>query len=320
MRDRVAIFVMTALLLPAVLAAQTRESGPWWPHSEWGPEDESGASNRITPQKVLQAIGVVRTGEIYDLGHPLEPGMPALFNRTYAIESSSRDPERGTNRYVGQEDFIAGQLGHLGTQLDALAHAGRVVDMEDGTTQHVFYNGFTGSEMDTRYGFAHLGVENVRPIVTRGILIDIAGYKGERLPHGYEVTVEDMLGALERQGMSDADFTTGDAIVFRYGWSQLWDQPDVFMTNPPGVGPTVAEWVIARGPAVFGSDTGSQISVPGGGGGVHQEFLTFNGIPMAEYMNLERLAVDEVYEFMLIVIPLPLVGATGSPIRPLAIR
>ncbi len=192
--------------------------------------------------------------------------------------------------------------------------------MEDGTTEDVFYNGFTGSEMDTRYGFARLGVENVKPVVTRGVLIDIAGYRGDRVPHGYEVTIDDVLGALERQGMSADDFTEGDAIVFRYGWSQLWDQPEVVMRNGPGVGPAVAEWVIERQPAIFGSDSGSQIPVPGGGGGMHQQFLTFNGIPMAEYMNLEILAEDEVYEFMFVVIPLKFVGATGSPIRPLAIR
>ena len=57
MRDRVAICLMATLLVPAVSAAQTRESGSWWPHAEWGPEDESGASNRITPQKVVEAIG-----------------------------------------------------------------------------------------------------------------------------------------------------------------------------------------------------------------------------------------------------------------------
>ena len=320
MSDKVVICLMAALLTPAVSSAQTRASGPWWPQSEWGAEDESGASNRITPQKVLEAIGLVRTGEVYDLGHPLEPGMPALFERTYAIESSSRGSAIAANDYVGQEDFFAGQLGHLGTQIDAFAHAGREVEMEDGTTEHVFYNGFTGREMDSRYGFAHLGIENIKPIVTRGVLIDIAAYKGERLPHGYEVTVEDLEGAMDRQGLSDADFSTGDAIIFRYGWAQLWDQPEEVMTNAPGIGPAVGEWVINRSPAIFGSDTGSQIAVPGGAGGLHQQFLTFNGIPMAEYMNLEALAADEVYEFMLVVTPLPLVGATGSPIRPLAIR
>lgn len=320
MRNAIAMWLVAILSMPPIAAAQTRESGPWWPQPQWGPNDEAGASNRITPQKVLEAIGVVTTGEVFDLAHNLEPGMPALFNRTYAIEASARDPERGTNRYVGQEEFLAGQLGHLGTQLDGLAHAGRLVDMEDGSTQPVFYNGFTGSEMDTRYGFRHLGVENVKPIITRGVLIDIAGYKGARLSPRYEVTVEDVLGALERQGMSEADFTEGDAIILRYGWAQLWDQPDVVMRNAPGAGPAVAEWVIERQPAIFGSDSGSQIPVPGGGGGLHQQFITFNGIPMAEYMNLEGLAEAEVYEFMLVVIPLKLVGATGSPIRPLAIR
>ncbi len=320
MRERLATYLLVTVLLPGLLLAQTRESGPWWPHPEWGAEDEAGASNRITPEKVLQAIRLIRTGKIYDLGHAIEPGMPVLPGRTYSIQSSARAAARGTNRYAGQEDFIAGQLGHLGTQFDALAHAGREVDMEDGTTEIVFYNGFTGSEMDTRYGFAHLGVHNVKPIITRGLLIDVAGYKGDRLPNGYEVTVNDVLGALDRQGMTEANLTEGDALLFRYGWAQLWDQPDAFVTRPPGVGPAVAEWAIAKRPVIVGSDAGAGIPVPGGLGGVHQEFLTFNGIFIVEYMNLEQLAADEVYEFMLISTPLALVGATGSPVRPLAIR
>lgn len=320
MRTTVAMCLMATLLMPGISNAQTRESGPWWPHPQWGPDDEAGATNRLTPEKVLQAIGTVRTGQVYDLSHNLEPGMPALFNRTYAIEASARDTERGNNRYVGQEEFIAGQLGHMGTQLDGLAHAGTLVEMEDGSTQPVFYNGFTGNEMDTRYGFRHLGVENVKPVVTRGVLIDIAGYKGERLSPRYEVTIDDVQGALARQGMSEDDLTEGDAIIFRYGWAQLWDQPDVVMRNAPGIGPAVAQWVIERQPAIFGSDSGSQIPAPGGAGGQHQQLINYNGIPMAEYMNLESLGNDGVYEFMFVVIPLKLVGATGSPIRPLAVR
>ena len=315
-RARFRVFILSALLLPAVSIAQTRESGPWWPNAEWGPDDEAGASNRITQEKVLEAIGLVRTGEIYDLGHPYEPEMPFFPGRSYAIESASRAPGRGPNRFANNEEFIAGQLGQVGTQFDGLAHAGREVDMADGTTEAVFYNGFTGSEMDGRYGFAHLGMEHVRPIITRGLLIDLPGYKGiDRLPDGYAVTMEDVQGALDRQGMSESDFGVGDAILFRSGWAQLWDQLDTYYENLPGANAEVVAWVTERKPSIVGSETGGPF-----GDNAHQQYLTFNGIFVVENMDLERLAVDGVYEFMLIVNPLPLVGATGSPVRPLAIR
>jgi len=316
MRDTFAVCVLVAMLAPAAAIAQTRESGPWWPNPEWGAEDEAGASNRITPEKILQAIGLVRTGEVYDLGHPYEPEMPFFPGRSYAIESASRFPARGPDREVNNEEFIAGQLGQVGTQFDGLAHAGREVDMADGSTEAVFYNGFTGSEMDGRYGFAHLGVENVKPIITRGLLIDLPGYKGiDRLPDGYEVTRADVLGALDRQGMTEADIGVGDAILFRSGLAQLWDQPDTFYEYIAGVNNEVVAWVTERKPSMVGSETGGPFGV-----NAHQEYLTFNGIYVVENMNLERLASDSVYEFMLIVNPLPLVGASGSPVRPLAIR
>jgi len=187
--------------------------------------------------------------------------------------------------------------------------------MDDGSSELVFYNGFTANEMDGRYGFAHLGVENVKPIITRGILIDVPAYKGiSRLSEGYEVTVSDVLGALEKQGMTDADLEVGDAILIRHGWAQLWDQPDIYYSTMPSIGQAVAAWAADRKPSMVGSDTGGPF------GAAHQELLAFNGIYIVENMDLRQLAADGVYEFMLIVTPLPLVGASGSPVRPVAIR
>ncbi len=325
MRYGIVVLALIALLVPVTSMAQTRESGPWWPNPEWGPDDQAGASNRITPEKILEAVGLVKTGELYELGHPYEPEMPFAGARSYAIETSGRAPARGANRYASNEEFIATQLGQVGTQFDGLAHVGHEVDMADGRAELVFYNGFTASEMDGRYGLARLGVEHAKPIITRGVLIDVAGFKGVgRLANSYEVTVADVQGALERQGMTEADLRVGDAILFRYGWSQLWSRPEAYNTNPPGIGVAVAAWAADRRPSMVGSDSWPTEVIPNPDpdlvNPVHQELLTHNGIFNLENMDLEALASDEVYEFLFIMTPIPLVGATGSPARPVAIR
>ena len=312
-------------LLTLSAGAQTRESGPWWPNPEWGPEDQAGASNRITEAKVMEALQLATTGKIYELGQIYEQGMPLFGTRTYSIVLPVRDPAAGDNRIVANEEFVSTQIGQVGTQFDGLGHIGQEVVMEDGSVEHVFYNGYTASEMDTPGGLQQLGIEHVRPIITKGVLIDIAGYQGvERLPNGYEVTVEDLLGALAVQGMSAADVTPGDAVLLRYGWSSLWDQPEAYNHNPPGIGLAAAQWIIDRQVTMIGADSwGSEVHpnpnealvFP-----VHQELLTKNGIFNLENMRFDELVDDVVYEFLFILTPIRFRGATGSPARPIAIR
>ncbi len=84
----------------------------------------------------------------------------------------------------------------------------------------------------------------------------MAGYKGvDRLPNGYEVTVSDVFGALEKQGWSEDSICDGDALFFRNGWSQLWSQPEEYSNSPPGIGFEVARWVEARNATLIGSDS-----------------------------------------------------------------
>ena len=320
----IALAAMCALsTLPA--GGQTRDSGPWWPNPEWGPEDQAGASNRITEAKVMEAIELATTGKIYELGQVYEQGMPLFGTRSYSMVLPARDPAAGDNRIVANEEFLSTQIGQVGTQFDGLGHIGQEVVMEDGSVEHVFYNGFTASEMDTPSGLQRLGIEHVRPIVTRGVLIDIAGYKGvARLDNGYEVTVEDLLGALAAQGMSAADVTPGDALLLRYGWSSLWDQPEAYNLNPPGIGLAAAEWIVQQQVTMIGSDSWGSEVFPNPDEGlvfpVHQELLTKNGIFNLENMRFDELVDDVVYEFLFIVTPVRFRGATGSPARPIAIR
>jgi len=154
-------------------------------------------------------------------------------------------------------------------------------------------------------------------------LIDIAGSKGvDVLDHSYLVTLDDVRAALQAQGMSETDIREGDAVLFRYGWSEYWHIPGKFMTNPPGIGLEVAEWLVTKRPSLFGSDSYNSEVIPRETQDktVHQELIMKKGILNQENLIFDELVQDEVYVFMLINTPLRIVGASGSPSRPIAIK
>jgi kynurenine formamidase len=231
----------------------------------------------------------------------------------------------GANGFLANEEFVAGQLGQVGTQFDGPGHVGVRMTMADGTPQNVFYNGVTSAEMSGGYGLRKLGVENVKPYVTRGVLIDIAGSQGvATLPSGYEVTMADVRGALGNAGIEEARIEPGHALFFNYGWSRLWSTPARYAESAPGIGLEVARWVIEKQAALVGSDApttevernpNNQLVFP-----VHQELIAKHGIFNIENMTFEELVRDRAHEFLFVFTPLRLRGATGSPGRPIAIR
>ena len=316
-------FLVATFLTPRV-GAQTE---PWWPHSIWGEGDQAGGSNWITPEKILESVQLVKSGKVYELGHVYERGMPLLPGRTYSmfIPGSPTVGPLGENKIVYHDEFVCAEIGQVGTQFDGLGHIGTEVTASDGSVKNVFYNGYTVAEMKSPYGLQKLGVEHVKPIVTRGILIDVAGYKGvDMLGPGYEVTLDDIRGALAKQGLSEHDFNDGDAILFRYGWSKTWSDPAKNQGDMPGIGLEAAKWVVDRQPSMVGSDGGATEVVPNPDPDlaypIHQELITKNGIFNLENMALEELARDGATEFLFILTPIRFKGATGSPARPIAIR
>jgi len=314
-----AVFV-GILLASCQLGAQTREQGPWWPHPEWGPEDQAGASNRITPQKILEAVSLVTTGKVYELGHVYERGMPLLGGRTYAMFTPGM-PSGGPFTdlaIVYNDEFLCTEIGQVGTQFDGPGHIGRRMTMADGSVVDVYYNGFTSPEMESPYGLRELGVEHVKPFITRGILIDVAGFKGvETLANGYLVTMADVRGALARQGLDEEDIRNGDALLFNFGWWRLWSDAARLASNWPGIGKEVAAWMLERKVSMVGSDAATDEATSFA---VHHDLMLLHGVLNLEFMNFETLLADEVYEFLFVFTPLRLKGATGSPGRPLAIR
>jgi len=322
------VSVLFLMLVPAVgVQAQTREQGPWWPHPIWGKDDRAGGSNWITPEKIRASLSLVTTGKVYELGQVYEAGMPLYGERTYSltIPGPAQRPAFGANQLLGNEELISGALGQVGTQFDGPGHIGSRIRMADGTEKDVYYNGFTWEEIRGENGLREIGIEHIKPIITRGILIDIAGYKNVAiLPRNYEVTLADVRGALARQGMSEADIQPGDALFFAYGWAANWKDPKGYGGTQPGIGLEVARWVVERKAAMVGSDSPGlevtpnpdpQLAYP-----VHQVLITQNGIWNQENLHFEELVKDRVHQFLFVFTPVRFKGATGSPGRPIAIR
>ncbi len=292
----------------------------WWP-SEWGTADQRGAANRITPAKVLEASRLIRTGKIYSLGQVYQEGMPLAGKRHFKLtipgSPTSGDPT-GSNGLVGFDEMFSGEIGQVGTQFDGLGHVGVRLADDD-----YFYNGFKRSRFATPYGLTKLGVENVGVFFTRGVLIDVASFKGvDRLQPGYVITADDLQGGLKKQGV---EVREGDAVLIRTGHEKLWMRDnDLYNSGEPGIGMEAARWLSSRKTVLTGADNWAIEVVPHENPDrpfeVHQWMLVRHGIYNLENLTLEELARDKVYEFAFVFSPLRLKGATGSPGNPIAVR
>jgi kynurenine formamidase len=282
--------------------------------SRWGATDERGAANHVTPAQVLRATRLVRTGEIVELGRVLASDIPLAPGRRFDLYTKRTNGPLGSNKRMSNEEFVATELGQVGTQFDMFSHQGI-----DGS----LYNCVPIEGTATRTGFTRLGVEKVGAIVTRGVLVDIAALKGvEMLDAGYEIGVSDIEAALAREQVT---LDAGDAVLFHTGWGRLWGVDNAkYATRSPGIGIAAAEWLAKKDVLLFGADTGpveilpnpdSQIDLP-----VHQIALVVNGIFLLENLKLDPLAAAKAYEFAFVVQPLKIKGGTGSTVAPIAIR
>ena len=324
---RLAQLLAFALMSCLFLAGQSKPGdapetpiGPkWWP-SEWGAEDQRGAMNRNTPQKVVEAAKQIHDGKVYQLGHVYEHGMPLSGKRHFSltIPGSPTGGPDGENKIVYHDEMFSGEIGQIGTQLDGLGHIGVRMGGDD-----YFYNGFRRSEFGKAYGLEKLGIENVGVFFTRGVLVDVAAYKDvDQMKIGEVISADDLQGALKKQGVAVGE---GDVLLVRTGHGKLWmKHNDVFLRGEPGIGMDAARWLCKQKIVLVGTDTWATEVVPPENKDrpfeVHQQLLVRNGMYNLENLDLEELAKDKVYEFAFIFAPLRLKGATGSPGNPIAVR
>ena len=322
-------------LLSAGAMAQTRAQGPWWP-SPHGAADQAGNGAYVTPQSVLAALRIPKTGKVYELGHVYEASMPQYGTRPYYLNVTPAPAPKAENELLVHRDYFNGYVGQMGTQFDALGHMGRSIRMADGSLKSVYYNGFTQEELTGARsgagGLEALGVENAPAIITHGILVDVAGYKGVATLDGrYEVTLADVRGALAKQGVSESAIGPGDAVLLNYGWAANWGKPQKYNdgaffvgenNGSPGIGHEVANWLVAKKVSMVGADSCCVMIQPPlkpEAVTVHQALL-FGGVYILENMELRELAKDKAYEFLYLNLTERIKGATGSPVRPVAIR
>jgi kynurenine formamidase len=312
------------LLAPALAQAQAPAAAqsPTWTMpaestrcpSKWGVGDERGAGNLMKPQLVLDAIKLIKTGEVIDLAHVLGTGMPFFGTRVFNVNLKRSFMNTGTNERGSNEEIVISEIGQVGTQFDAFSHQSH---------RGSHYNCFKTDEIATRSGFTKLGVENAPAFITRGVLIDVAGYKGvEMLGDNYEITVDDLQAALKKQNLA---LKPGDAVIINTGWGRLYGKDNArFVKSCPGIGVKAAEWLISQNPVLLGADNwpvevapnpDPQISLP-----VHQIALVVNGVHLLENLKLDELVSKNVQEFALIMTPLKIRGATGSTVSPIAVH
>jgi kynurenine formamidase len=282
--------------------------------SKWGAGDTRGSANHMTPESVLKAARLIKTGEVIEIGQVLSAAMPFFGTRRFDVHTKRTFMNDGSNHRGSNEELVVAEMGQVGTQFDGFTHQ---------THEDRVYNCFKVDDIATRSGFTKMGIETVGSLITRGVLIDIAALKGvDMLPDAYEITARDLEQALERQKLT---LQPGDAVLIHTGWSKLWAKDNArYVKSCPGIGIGAAAWLAKQDPMLVGSDNwpvevapnpDTQLSLP-----VHQFMLVVSGIHLLENLKLGELAAKQVHEFAFLVQPLKMQGFTGSTVAPIAIR
>jgi kynurenine formamidase len=256
----------------------------------------------MTPE-LLKAVAGAR---LYDLAQEWRVGMPHWPSHPpflYGLRQSHGDVALPGGGSSASEILTLG--GHVGTHIDALCHFSCDGRLHGGTE--------AAAVQSVEHGFKELGIQTVEPIVRRGVLFDVAGTDGE-LPADRAITASDL------QRAARTELRAGDVALIRTGWARYWDQPRR-MANHQAPGPNLeaATWLSSHSIFAAGSDTLAFEAVPAPSMPVHVHLLVEKGIHIIEALNLERLAAEQVYEFLFVASPLKIRGGTGSPIRPFAL-
>lgn len=301
--------------------------GNW---SRWGAEDERGAANLLTPEVVLGAVAAVREGRVLSLAMPIRGAtsnggarrVPHLAGRPlpqHFMSVDGGDYAAGARKLKGElslaDDALLVSPHGTTTHIDALAHLWR---------DDVLYNGHSAQRVRS-YGATRCGIDKLGPVVTRGVLLDVAGLFGtDHVEPGTVIDDEVLAGCAERAG---AEPRAGDVVLVRTGWAGVFaTDPSRYQGAQPGIAYSAGRWLVDRDVTAIGSDNAAvgAIDADGGfAGGVDEDIhlltLWQHGVYLIEMLWLDELAAAGRGEFLFVAAPLPIEGGTASPLNPVAV-
>ena len=320
---------------PWTVKGQWGARGNW---GRWGEGDRRGMLNFITPELIVRAAGLVKQGKVYPLGEEMHSDLPrAITPSRFGVQIITENDGYDRVTQPGQFDPKRSQSAasftvmhnHVGTHLDTFAHIYR---------ENALYNNMPPPKPA---GTTHGDAASVQFMVGRGVLLDVAKYKGQDpLPAKYWITLDDLQNTAKAQNV---EIRKGDILLIRTGWRKMWDQPGPdgrvdlahrqYLQPQPGVGPDTLKFFNDMEIVAIGSDTAAvEWNFPADPSYTKKAFDGFQGLPLhvdfiwsrgayiIEIMNLDGLAKDQAYEFLFVVAPLLLRGGIGVPINPIAIR
>lgn len=265
-----------------------------------------------------QLANALAAARVFDLEQPRYAGMPIHDSHRpgyfYALHRRHRDTYNpGSNGPRSGASGVLTMMEHSGTHIDAFCH--QACDLE-------MFGGVSAAAAESAAGFKELGVETVPPLTGRGVLLDVAGHLGyERLPEYHSITADELIACAEAQG---AAVQVGDVLLVRTGFGAVWSDEQTYL-RAAGVAKSGTIWAADMGVTAVGADNmtwdvpGERDPETGATLFAHVYLLPKKGVYIMENLFLEELAAARIYEFGFVATPLKLKGATGSPIRPLAL-
>lgn len=288
----------------------------------------SGTLTSMTEQSIAAALARVSRGKVYSLdsrwwrgmpSHPVHPRFDVITYRSPRGEQVQKDQEylnEPANKinYGFVSELIMGTA-HTGTHIDALCH---VTCGEDAS----WHGDFSSNEYLGDFGALNSDASELAPIIARGVMLDIPKALGKAYcPAEYPISGADLQAAADGQGTVLEEH---DVILVRTGQMQFWpDMEAMAVSANSGIGIDGSHWLKERNPLAVGADNVAFECAPSGVDGssqpVHVHLIREHGIPILEWVDCEELAADGVYEFTFICLPLSVLGATGSMVRPIAV-
>ncbi|MBX6190314.1 cyclase family protein [Pseudomonas aeruginosa] len=309
-------FARLALAAALPMLMQVASAADWYP-SAYGPDDEIGAANLLTPEVAMQAVQLVKTGKTYPLAVPVDKNLPAFRHRSFHLYNTQPGEQAGQslgpNKFTFNDELVNAWTG-VGTQLNGIGHIG---------IDNRYYNGNKAADFVTIEGVKKLGVEKVPPFVTRGVLLDMSAHYGKRIvPGGTEFSVADIQAVLKREGIT---LRKGDVVLFNTGWLELIGKDNKqFLDVEPGIGMEAAKWLADQGIVAFGGDTWASEVYPNPHGKdefpINQYMLAKRGIYNLELIDSRALVRDQAWEFLFVLGQPLYVGSTQVNVNPVAIR